>query len=101
MADIAVHLNVNKCFFVMTFFRQFLMPGLVDTHIHAPQYIFTGTGYDVPLLQWLGKYTFPSEARFANKEFAQNAYRKVVVSSIHLFLFSIYQSFWKIFQNDQ
>ncbi|RMX38807.1 hypothetical protein pdam_00016762 [Pocillopora damicornis] len=58
--------------------RQFLMPGLVDTHIHAPQYIFTGTGYDVPLLQWLEKYTFPSEARFANKEFAQNAYRKVV-----------------------
>ncbi|XP_022796869.1 guanine deaminase-like isoform X1 [Stylophora pistillata] len=58
--------------------RQFMIPGLVDTHIHAPQYIFTGTGYDLPLLQWLEKYTFPSESRFRSKEFAQNAYRKVV-----------------------
>lgn len=57
------------------------MPGLVDTHIHAPQYVFTGTGYDLPLLQWLEKYTFPSESRFRNKEFAEHAYRKVVVSS--------------------
>ena len=56
------------------------MPGLVDTHVHAPQYVFTGTGYDLPLLQWLEKYTFPSESRFRNKEFAQDAYRKVVVS---------------------
>lgn len=57
------------------------MPGLVDTHIHAPQYVFTGTGYDLPLLQWLEKYTFPSESKFGNKEFAEHAYRKVVVSS--------------------
>jgi len=56
------------------------MPGLVDTHIHAPQYVFTGTGYDLPLLKWLEKYTFPSESRFGNKEFAEYAYRKVVVS---------------------
>ncbi|XP_020625413.1 guanine deaminase-like [Orbicella faveolata] len=54
------------------------MPGLVDTHIHAPQYVFTGTGYDLPLLKWLEKYTFPSESRFGNKEFAEYAYRKVV-----------------------
>ncbi|KAM7443443.1 hypothetical protein ABFA07_007763 [Porites harrisoni] len=58
--------------------RQFLMPGFVDTHIHAPQYVFTGTGYDLPLLDWLEKYTFPSESRFRNVEFAQVAYRKVV-----------------------
>lgn len=58
--------------------RQFLIPGFVDTHIHAPQYVFTGTGYDLPLLQWLEKYTFPSESRFRSAEFAQDAYRKVV-----------------------
>ena len=56
------------------------MPGFVDTHIHAPQYVFTGTGYDLPLLDWLEKYTFPSESRFRNVEFARVAYRKVVVS---------------------
>jgi len=58
--------------------RQFLIPGFVDTHIHAPQYVFTGTGYDLPLLQWLEKYTFPAESRFRNTEFASDAYRKVV-----------------------
>ena len=57
-----------------------MIPGFVDTHIHAPQYVFTGTGYDLPLLQWLEKYTFPAESRFRNTEFASDAYRKVVVS---------------------
>ena len=56
------------------------MPGLVDTHIHAPQYVFTGTGYDLPLLGWLEMYTFPTEAKFEQIEFATNAYHKVVVS---------------------
>lgn len=58
--------------------RQFLIPGFIDTHIHAPQYVFTGTGYDLPLLQWLGKYTFPAESKFGSPEFAEHAYRKVV-----------------------
>ena len=31
--------------------NQFLIPGFVDTHIHAPQYVFTGTGYDRTLLE--------------------------------------------------
>jgi guanine deaminase len=35
--------------------NQLLMPGMVDTHIHAPQYAFTGTGYELPLLDWLNK----------------------------------------------
>ena len=65
------------------------MPGFVDTHIHAPQYVFTGTGYDLPLLDWLEKYTFPSESRFRNVEFAQVAYRKVVVSEYKLTLLLI------------
>ena len=56
------------------------MPGLIDTHIHAPQYVYTGTGYDLPLLEWLKMYTFPAESRFSDKEFAQHAYKKVVVS---------------------
>ena len=75
---------------ILSFFlcRQFLMPGFVDTHIHAPQYVFTGTGYDLPLLQWLEKYTFPSESRFRKVEFAQVAYRKVVVSEYYPYYWS-------------
>lgn len=56
------------------------MPGFVDTHIHAPQYVNSGTGYDVMLLEWLRKYTFPTEAHFKDLEFATDVYTKAVVS---------------------
>ena len=55
------------------------MPGLIDTHIHAPQYAFTGTGYDGSVVEWLMKYTFPIEAKFKDINLAHNVYRKVVV----------------------
>ena len=55
------------------------MPGLIDTHIHAPQYPNTGTGHDLPLLDWLEKYTFPTEAKFKDLTFAEDTYHKVVV----------------------
>lgn len=58
--------------------RQFIMPGLIDTHIHAPQYAFTGTGYDGSVVEWLMKYTFPIEAKFKDINLARNVYRKVV-----------------------
>lgn len=58
------------------------MPGLVDTHIHAPQYVYAGTALDLPLLQWLNKYTFPIESSFSDSEFAKAAYTKAVVSFI-------------------
>lgn len=56
------------------------MPGLVDTHIHAPQYSYAGTGLDLPLLQWLNTYTFPAESRFKDLDFANRVYTQVVVS---------------------
>ncbi|KAK3735827.1 hypothetical protein QZH41_019925, partial [Actinostola sp. cb2023] len=58
--------------------HQFLIPGFIDTHIHAPQYRYMGTGYDVPLMDWLEKYTFPCEAKFKDAEFAKMTYDKVV-----------------------
>ena len=63
---------------------QFLMPGLVDTHIHAPQYMFTGTGYDQQLLEWLEKYTFPTEAKFKSVEVAKHVYPLVVVGNAYV-----------------
>ena len=60
--------------------REFLMPGLVDTHIHAPQYVYTGTALDLPLLQWLNQYTLPTEASFKDTGLAKHAYAKAVVS---------------------
>ncbi|XP_043920322.1 guanine deaminase isoform X2 [Protopterus annectens] len=57
---------------------EFFMPGFVDTHIHASQYSFSGTALDLPLLDWLNKYTFPVEAKFDDLSFAKDVYTKVV-----------------------
>ena len=51
-----------------------IMPGLVDLHTHAPQYVFRGMGMDMELLDWLNTYTFPEEARYGSLEFASQTY---------------------------
>ncbi|CEP14878.1 hypothetical protein [Parasitella parasitica] len=58
--------------------EQFLMPGFVDTHAHAPQYMFAGSGMDCQLLDWLEKYVFPCESAFESTDHALEAYQKVV-----------------------
>ncbi|KAL6053019.1 hypothetical protein STEG23_023190, partial [Scotinomys teguina] len=58
--------------------HEFFMPGLVDTHIHAPQYAFSGSNVDLPLLEWLTKYTFPTERKFQSTELAEEVYTRVV-----------------------
>ncbi|MBT1170683.1 guanine deaminase [Bifidobacterium sp. SO4] len=57
---------------------RYLLPGFVDTHVHAPQWAQTGTGLDEPLNVWLDKYTFPTEARFENIEYARTVYGNLV-----------------------
>ena len=51
-----------------------IIPGLVDLHIHAPQYAFRGLGMDMELLDWLEANTFPEEARYEDLEYAKKAY---------------------------
>ncbi|OWF53676.1 guanine deaminase-like [Mizuhopecten yessoensis] len=57
---------------------QFMVPGFVDTHIHASQYPNCGKGIGEGLLSWLQKYTFPVEAKFADLEFATDTYSRVI-----------------------
>ncbi|KAI8804813.1 hypothetical protein BJ742DRAFT_681691 [Cladochytrium replicatum] len=57
---------------------QFIIPGFLDTHIHSPQFTYTGTGLDLPLLQWLETYTFPREQAFEEPQYARLAYPAVV-----------------------
>jgi guanine deaminase len=40
-----------------------IVPGFVDTHLHAPQLEMIGS-YGGHLLEWLNRYTFPTEAKF-------------------------------------
>ncbi|MBR1686336.1 MAG: amidohydrolase family protein, partial [Clostridia bacterium] len=51
-----------------------IIPGMVDLHIHAPQYAFRGTGMDDELLDWLKLRTFPEETKYADLEYAARAY---------------------------
>jgi guanine deaminase len=55
-----------------------LLPGLIDTHIHAPQWPQLGTGLDLPLEKWLFDYTFPLEARYADVGFAEMVWNRMV-----------------------
>jgi len=55
-----------------------LLPGLVDLHVHAPQWPQLGTGLDLPLERWLFEYTFPLEARFADLSFARPVWADLV-----------------------
>ncbi len=57
-----------------------VIPGLVDLHIHAPQWPQLGTALDLPLEKWLFEHTFPCEARFADTDFARVVYTDMVGS---------------------
>ena len=51
-----------------------IIPGLIDLHIHAPQFSFRGTNMDLELIDWLNRYTFPEEAKYSDLEYADKAY---------------------------
>ena len=65
---------------------EFVCPGMIDLHIHAPQYSYTGTATDKPLMGddgWLETYTFPAERRLRNDlQHAKNVYSNVVQSTL-------------------
>lgn len=46
-----------------------IMPGFVDCHVHYVQSPMIGSFGDT-LLQWLNEYTFPTEAKYKDKVFA-------------------------------
>lgn len=53
---------------------KLIIPGLVDLHIHAPQFTYRGTGMDHELIDWLEEMAFPEEARYADRDYALRAY---------------------------
>lgn len=57
---------------------EFLIPGLVDTHNHAPQWAQRGLGGGLHILDWLDQVTFPNEAKFEDQEYARKVYRACV-----------------------
>jgi guanine deaminase len=59
-----------------------LMPGLVDLHVHAPQWPQLGTCLDLPLEQWLDTYTFPLEARYGDPTVCGTVWPSLVSSML-------------------
>ena len=55
-----------------------IFPGMVDLHVHAPQYAFRGMCMDLELMDWLNRYTFPEEEKYENLEYAEKAYSMFV-----------------------
>jgi len=51
-----------------------LTPGFVDTHLHAPQLEMIGS-YGGHLLEWLNRYTFPTERKFEDPVHARRVAR--------------------------
>jgi guanine deaminase len=53
---------------------RLIFPGMVDLHVHAPQYAFRGMCMDLELMDWLNRYTFPEEEKYEDLEYAERAY---------------------------
>ena len=58
--------------------HQFLIPGFIDSHFHAPQIVNLGRGHELTLLDWLNKYTFPREAEFKDTKYALEIYSNLI-----------------------
>lgn len=53
---------------------KLIIPGLVDLHVHAPQYSFRGLGMDLELIDWLNIHTFVEEQKYGDMDYAARAY---------------------------
>ena len=50
---------------------QVVLPGLINTHTHAPMVLFRGLADDLALMDWLTKYIFPAEAKTVSPDFVR------------------------------
>ena len=61
---------------------QIVMPGLINTHTHAPMVLYRGLADDLALMEWLEKYIFPAEAKTVTREFVRAGTRLAALEMI-------------------
>ncbi|MEQ1911772.1 MAG: amidohydrolase [Vicinamibacterales bacterium] len=61
---------------------QIVLPGLINTHTHAPMVMFRGLADDLALMDWLQKYIFPAEAKTVSPEFVRTGTRLAALEMI-------------------
>jgi 5-methylthioadenosine/S-adenosylhomocysteine deaminase len=59
-----------------------VLPGLVNTHTHAPMVLYRGLADDLALMDWLEKYMFPAEAKTVSPEFVRAGTRLAALEMI-------------------
>jgi 5-methylthioadenosine/S-adenosylhomocysteine deaminase len=61
---------------------QVVMPGLINTHTHAPMVLYRGLADDLKLMDWLQKFIFPAEAKTVSPEFVRTGTRLAALEMI-------------------
>src|SRR5688572_16483929 len=61
---------------------RIVMPGLINTHTHAPMVLYRGLADDLALSEWLNKYIFPAEAKTVSPEFVRAGTRLAALEMI-------------------
>jgi 5-methylthioadenosine/S-adenosylhomocysteine deaminase len=61
---------------------QVVLPGLINTHTHAPMVLYRGLADDLALMEWLQKYIFPAEAKTVTPEFVRAGTRLAALEMI-------------------
>jgi 5-methylthioadenosine/S-adenosylhomocysteine deaminase len=61
---------------------QIILPGLINTHTHAPMVMYRGLADDLALMDWLQKYIFPAEAKTVSPELVRVGTRLAALEMI-------------------
>src|SRR5436853_768968 len=61
---------------------QIILPGLINTHSHAPMVMYRGLADDLALMDWLQKYIFPAEAKTVSPELVRVGTRLAALEMI-------------------
>ena len=61
---------------------QIVLPGLINTHTHAPMVMYRGLADDLALMDWLQKYIFPAEAKTVSPEMVRVGTRLAALEMI-------------------
>ena len=77
-----VHVDAWDAYQQSDYGDALIMQSFCDMHLHAPQYPMLGMGMDLPLLDWLNTYTFKTEARFSDVDYARSVYRRLAYELI-------------------
>lgn len=55
-----------------------MIPTFCDLHLHAPQFLYQGTGLHLPLMKWLNEYAYKAEEKLdADSDLAERVYRRL------------------------